>query len=81
MNSKKICFVFLIVGVLLGLMMLSVGIGHNPQGEFIDLDTGEIDYLHSFIIFFSWFFVIFLGGCLLTVMIKILAYIKKQRRL
>lgn len=44
-----------IVGAVVGGLMLFIGIQDNPQGEFIDTATGEIDIGYSLLIFFSWF--------------------------
>jgi len=42
-------------GGVFGLLAVHAAVGHNPQGAFIDNDTGAVDYLALSGIFFSWF--------------------------
>jgi len=45
------------VGSVIGLLALSAAIDHNPQGAFIDHETGAISYLDLCLVFLSWFVV------------------------
>jgi hypothetical protein len=45
------------VGSVIGLLAIYTAIAHNPQGAFIDHESGAINYLDLFLIFLSWFVV------------------------
>jgi len=57
-----------LVGAVVGALMLSAAFDHNPQGEFIDQETGEVALLRGVLLFASWFVpafvVVFAFGCL-----------------
>jgi len=74
-NNKKyfnICIISNIIGIIIGIWMLSVGLQHNVQGEFINTETGKIDYIYSFFVFFSWYVVFVLIGCVIRILLNFL---------
>jgi hypothetical protein len=43
------------VGILIGAGMLYIGFQVNPQGEFFDPATGDVDFPYAILLFFAWF--------------------------
>ncbi len=55
MRFLKISFVIsLILGCIVGGFTLYVALSHNPQGEFVDFETGVINYFGLGAIFIGW---------------------------
>jgi hypothetical protein len=48
------------ISLLIGIIFLLVGINHNPQGEFYNIDAGKIDIIYSIMVFCSWFIAFFI---------------------
>ena len=55
--------------------MLFVGYSHNIQGEFIDIETGQIDYIHSLLIFASWYILSILVICGIVFIVNFLRFL------
>jgi hypothetical protein len=51
----KTLYVAIGIGVIVGITGLVIGFQHNPQGEFVDLETGAIDVGYASLVFMSWF--------------------------
>jgi len=74
MGTKMILLQYLmkfwniLLSFFIGCLMIFLAFKHNSQGEIINYETGDIDYLYLFLIFSSWFIVIFI----LTVIFKVL---------
>ncbi|MGA8944287.1 MAG: hypothetical protein WB502_16460 [Thermoactinomyces sp.] len=51
----KVLYISLGLGLVAASIVLFIGFQHNPQGTFIDINTGEADILYIFSIFISWF--------------------------
>jgi len=58
-----------LISFLIAVLMVSVGILHNPQYEFIN-ENGEIDYLYTVFLFLSWFFLFFFIGIIIKFIIN-----------
>jgi hypothetical protein len=57
-------------GGTIGSMMVYIAIDHNPQGEFVNHETGAVNYAGLSEIFLSWFVVVTLAaGLVLTLMV------------
>ncbi|PWJ55632.1 MULTISPECIES: hypothetical protein [unclassified Fibrobacter] len=41
--------------MVVGIFMAYIALNHNAQGQFVDLESGEIYYLNLAIVFGSWF--------------------------
>ena len=54
-GNKKIIYSALIAGIMTGLFMVFIGFQHNPQGEYIDLATNEINLKYGLLTFLLWF--------------------------
>jgi hypothetical protein len=68
--NVHICMIANILGVVIGFFMLFVGYSHNIQGEFTDIETGQIDYIHSLLIFASWYILSILVICGIVFIVK-----------
>jgi hypothetical protein len=44
--------VYMLIGFFLSLFLFSVGVQHNPQGEFIDLDSHQLQLRYTALFFF-----------------------------
>jgi len=54
-NIKKLVTICSAISAAVSTTMLYLAVQHNAQGEFINLDTGAIDYAYLALIFSSWF--------------------------
>ena len=43
-----------VIGGAIALVMVHVAIRHNPQGEFVNQETGALDYPYLAALFLSW---------------------------
>jgi len=48
--SGRICL-YLVISFLVSLLLFHIGVQHNPEGEFIDLGTMQLDLSHSALFF------------------------------
>jgi hypothetical protein len=58
MSRRAFGWVSLLVaatGCIIGALMVDIAIDHNPQGAFIDLDSGAVNYVSLSLIFYTWF--------------------------
>jgi hypothetical protein len=69
------CIIANIFGVVIGFFMLFVGYNHNIQGEFTDIETGQIDYIYSLLIFASWYILSILVICGIVFIVKFLRFL------
>lgn len=51
---KKVLYLSFTLGFLIAALILFVAFDHNPQGEFIDTNTGEINIHNTLQVFISW---------------------------
>lgn len=49
-----------IIGLLIASLATYVGLSHNAQGEFYNVETGAVDLAYASVIFISWFAVTFI---------------------
>jgi len=61
--------IIFIISFLIAMLMISLGIFHNPQYEFIN-EYGEINYLYVVLLFLLWFFIIFFIGMIIKFIIN-----------
>jgi hypothetical protein len=68
-------------GVLFASLLLFIGFDHNPQGEFFDPQSGEIDWGYSALLFSVWFTVGSLAAAALLFTARLLVSgVRKQLR-
>jgi hypothetical protein len=58
MRTWVVIAVACILGSVVGAMMVSIAVDHNPQEAFVNTLTGEVDYLGLTQIFLSWFVIV-----------------------
>ena len=67
---KKIVLTSAALGLLVSIIITSIGIKHNSQGEFYDTKMGGYDFLYILTIFASWFLLSFIVFFLLSMMLR-----------
>lgn len=60
MKFKHWTIISVLLSAIVGGLILSIAIQHNPQGEFINNETGVIEIAHSAKLFAAWFLLVFL---------------------
>lgn len=54
-NYKFFFLISNIIGIIVGVFMIVIAIDHNPQGEYINIYSGNINYISLLFIFLSWY--------------------------
>ncbi len=60
MKLKHWTFISALIAAIVGSLFLSIAFQHNPQGEFVNNENGEIAMMHSAELFAAWFMPVFL---------------------
>ena len=76
---KIIFYTSIVCGFVIGFIAVYIAFQHNPQGEFFNIQTGNINFKNSISLFLSGFIIVF-GVCgLFSSLLALLIFFIKQR--
>ena len=70
----KALFVSMLLAFVISCILLFIGFQHNSQQEFLNFETGEVDYKYSMLFLVASFFAI--SGCLFLIGSSMLFFVR-----
>ncbi|MDR1759427.1 MAG: hypothetical protein LBR60_02745 [Fibrobacter sp.] len=78
-NGRLYWIVALLVAAAISILMVSMAIGHNPQGEFKNLETGALEF-QAVLLFLSWLISVLLSFGLARILYRLFIFLNSLKK-